>query len=852
MNPKSSPLGSIWRRWDLHFHTQSSYDYQNKSVTNENIVAGLVKAGIEVVAITDHHRIDPARIIDLQRLAGNNLTVLPGVEFRSELGGSEFVHYIGIFPETANIVELWTKLAGKLDITEADVKRAGDEAIWCPFEKTSNVIHELGGLVSVHAGKKNNSIENMSNADNIKRIVKKEYVEGGLIDILEIGRIADEKDYQTIVLPQLSRKVPIIICSDNHYIGDYAVKCPLWIKGDKTFESLRQTLYEPLRRVAISADNPLAPLLTIRNVSINFPPETELTTESDGEQRSDKFCLRGKSTITFSPYLTCLIGGRGSGKSTVLNLIHEKLEPGKTKFFAENSLVPGATTTISGCVSIDGDVEQKVVEFLQQNEIEQFATAPVRFTEAIFNRLAKLDTEGKLAAVEEELRLAMIETNAQGDRLKAHDELANRITTAEKELAAAKALIASFENEEYKRINAELGSLNKELQGLRHWRSRLEELIRALRVLRGKQNFPPSENPNAYEIEFFAMLKSIDDTSAPVPGRANLAAAAAREEELVGAGAGLKKRLEEFLRGRGLSQENLADVGKANERVAQIEQELPAQKAKEAELAVQIAAFVAKRNLTTKRAAVVSALLEPLNKTLSQLGKEVRAIELRYEFDERQFDQVMTTHIQECLGANAPRIDHLASMLEDIDFATLTTREDFVAKLPEKQATAKVLRDYVSIPLNFELLKVEAEKKQTDFGAFGRIRVSYDGKPVENSSFGQRCTAAIVILLLLGNTPIVIDEPEAHLDSGLIANYLVELVKTAKLNRQIIFATHNANFVVNGDAELIHTLEMGNDKVTKIQSMTIEDLEHRGKLLALEGGPEAFLKREHRYGITQR
>lgn len=256
-----------------------------------------------MVAVTDHHRIDPARISDLQRLAGDALIVLPGIEFRSELGGSEFVHYIGFFPETANIVELWTKLSGKLDITEADVERAGDDAVWRPFEKASKVIHELGGLVSVHAGKKTNSIENMSNADNIKRIIKKEYVEGGLIDFLETGRIADERDYQTIVLPHLSRKIPIIICSDNHDMGDYAVKCPLWIKGDRTFESLRQTLYEPQRRVAISADKPIAPLLAIRKVGIDFPAETELLTESGREQRSDKFCFRGKTEVAFSPYL---------------------------------------------------------------------------------------------------------------------------------------------------------------------------------------------------------------------------------------------------------------------------------------------------------------------------------------------------------------------------------------------------------------------------------------------------------------------------------------------------------------------------------------------------------------------
>ncbi len=801
-----------------------------------------------MVAITDHHRIDTARVIELQKLGGDKLTVLPGIEFCSELGGSDSVHFIGIFPETIDVSDLWRKLSVKLNITETEVTERGDNTIYCQFVATAGVIHELGGLLSVHAGKKTNSIEGLKNSDCIKQIIKKDLIRN-CIDIYEVGATSDIEDYIQKVFPHLDRPIPLILCSDNHDIRNYSPKCPLWLKGDKTFEALRQTLYEPLRRVAVSTDKPIAPLLTIRNVSINFPVETDLINQSGDEYRSDKFCFRGKTEVTFSPYLTCLIGGRGSGKSTLFNLIHEKLEPGKTKFFAENRLMPEATTSIASCVSIDGDAEQKVVEFLQQNEIEQFATAPLGFTKAIFDRLEKLDTEGKLAVVEEELLPGMIDTNAQGERLKSHNELVTKIAVGEKDLASAKALIASFENEDYKAINNELGNLNKELQGLRNWRSRLETLIKEIRVLREKQNVPASDNPNAYEKEVFSILKSLDDLSAPIKGRAHLAEAVAREIELSGKASVLKQKLEDFLKGRGLSQENLADVGKANERVAQIEQEIPALKAKETEVAAQITAFKNKRELSAKHAATVIELLEPVNKTLSHLSKEVKSIELRYEFDVNQFRQAMVKHIQEILGENSPRIDHLTSMLEDVDFRQLTTREEFNGKIPEKKATAKALRDFFSVQLNFELLRIEIEKKLMDFGAFGRIRVSYDGKPVENSSFGQRCTAAIVILLLLGNTPIVIDESEAHLDSALIANYLVELVKTAKLNRQIIFATHNANFVINGDAELIHVLEMGDDKITKINSTTIEDLEHRSKLLALEGGSEAFLKREHRYGI---
>jgi predicted metal-dependent phosphoesterase TrpH len=66
-------------RWDLHFHTPTSFDYKNRSVTNEQIVEGLKKAGVNVVAITDHHVIDAPRIRALQKLAGNDLTVLPGI-----------------------------------------------------------------------------------------------------------------------------------------------------------------------------------------------------------------------------------------------------------------------------------------------------------------------------------------------------------------------------------------------------------------------------------------------------------------------------------------------------------------------------------------------------------------------------------------------------------------------------------------------------------------------------------------------------------------------------------------------------------------------------------------------------
>jgi hypothetical protein len=62
-----------------------------------------------------------------------------------------------------------------------------------------------------------------------------------------------------------------------------------------------------------------------------------------------------------------------------------------------------------------------------------------------------------------------------------------------------------------------------------------------------------------------------------------------------------------------------------------------------------------------------------------------------------------------------------------------------------------------------------------------------------------------------------------------------------------MFATHNANFVVNGDAELVHILGSDAQNRTTVTSTTLENLQHRELLLALEGGKKAFARRERRY-----
>jgi len=78
------------------------------------------------------------RTPDLEKLAGKDLLILPGIEFRSELGGSELVHFIGLFSNTDDIDYIWKQIQVKCKIDDADIlKRGGYERVICDFKETA-------------------------------------------------------------------------------------------------------------------------------------------------------------------------------------------------------------------------------------------------------------------------------------------------------------------------------------------------------------------------------------------------------------------------------------------------------------------------------------------------------------------------------------------------------------------------------------------------------------------------------------------------------------------------------------------------------------------------------------------
>ena len=128
------------------------------------------------------------------------------------------------------------------------------------------------------------------------------------------------------------------------------------------------------------------------------------------------------------------------------------------------------------------------------------------------------------------------------------------------------------------------------------------------------------------------------------------------------------------------------------------------------------------------------------------------------------------------------------------------------------------------------------------------VNIQFNGKPLSELSMGERAIVLLKIVLALDDRPLLIDQPEEHLDNRYIFNELTPAFRQAKTNRQIIIATHNANLVVNTDAEQVIVAEHTDGAITYI-SGTIEnpDIRERVKSI-LEGGDEAFRKREEKYG----
>jgi len=855
--------GSEWRIWDLHFHTPSSYDYKDNSVKNQDIITILSENNVSVVAITDHHVIDIERIQDLQRLGKEkNIVVLPGIEFCSELGGSEAIHFIGIFPETANLNTIWMKIQGQCNLTPEEIDSRGQERIVCPFEKTSSLIIELGGLVTIHAGKKSNSIEGIKNNLLVKQEFKQQLL-STYHPLLEVGKIEDVESYKSHVFPNIQFSLPIIMCSDNHNIREYTTKEKLWIKADMTFEGLKQILFEPEERVRIQSTK---------------PDEKDIYKVIDSIKLNEKGFWQGE--IPLNSNLNTIIGGRSTGKSSLLKAIAAK--HGSTdvpeKDFIRNHLEGVLIQWKDG-----GETAGHEIEYFAQSYMHKIASEPEE-TNKLVKDIIRSKKEGELlnnykiesediskrirdsiyilfkdqddiSSIKKDLlekgNKAGVEEQLRQLKSKASELQKNSAMTVEESITFEEKMRQVQEKRKFI-VDAEndLSLLTKLLEDIPFASSFIDKYPFI------KLSFSKNQNDveqyfntlkQKYNDEWKRSISGLMEATQIEKGKLSSEVQSIEKEEIYKKGLRViedNKELRDVNNKIKEEERKLADINKQEQQLQRI-----------ANHQAEILQTIVDGHCSFRNKA--NGICDTLKISHGELGisvtTELHSLEMQ-EFLQSKLNQ-----------RGNERKNYVQELLEEYNKNNKTHISFFLRELLSEDVLLKNWNNPRDVAIDFFT--------RNWYGL--NFCLSYQEDDFTQMSEGKQAFVILKLLLDFSDKkcPILIDQPEDSLDNRAIYNELVTYIKEKKKERQIILVSHNSNVVVSADAENIivanqEGINNKNENGVKFQytNGALENTQQRDETSAyilssqgirehicdiLEGGRVAFKKREQKYGFRR-
>lgn len=304
--------GARWWRCDLHVHTPASYDYAGAS-DYAAWAEGVVASGVDAVAITDHNSADG--IHKARAALAGRAVVFPGVELTVAHG----VHLLVLFdPESGP--EHVNHYLSKVDVPLTDRKKK-EARSQRSLEDAMRIATECGGLcILAHVDGKKGLLHSHvqrgktpSPGDPARKALQSPHVAAvGVKDPdSELLKWVDGTipDY----LPPDGRPLPQIRSSDAHK-PEQIGKLSTWIKmTTPTLDGLRLALM----------DGELSVLPAESDVDPNEEPD--LAIESITVTQTRYMGRRAPLTLTWSPWLNAVIGGRGTGKSTIVELLRKTL-----------------------------------------------------------------------------------------------------------------------------------------------------------------------------------------------------------------------------------------------------------------------------------------------------------------------------------------------------------------------------------------------------------------------------------------------------------------------------------------------------------------------------------------------
>ncbi|WP_413853556.1 TrlF family AAA-like ATPase [Candidatus Ruminimicrobium bovinum] len=846
--------GSEWHKWDLHVHTASSFDYGYKGTdSDDRLVKSFKENNISAVAITDHFIIDKDRINKLRELSSETV-FFPGVELRTDKGNTN-IHIVAIFSDKYDI----KVLEESFNVFKRDKGKnpLNDEKIYWDFNDIVDFVKKHNGLLTIHAGSKESGVDRkITNALPINEAIKEEFAKN--IHIFEVGKQKDIEDYKKKVLPDIKKEKPIIICSDNHDPREYASN--LWIKADLTFEGLKQIIYEPDR---------------VKNQQAKPEEKPVYQVISSVELNKDSFW---KQKINFNENLNTIIGGRSTGKSNLLAAIANKLSCYSCEDKSDKKeFINNISKDIKIIWKDNVEKDNRKVEFLSQNKIHELSKEE-----------NKKDLNTRVEGIIKEKNTTVIDNY---NTFKQNQE--QKINTNIKKLFPImqnmKSKIESMKSKgDKKGVEGNIKLLEDRLSGIKINGELLEQEIKQYNE--GKQKI------NDYLIRINTITKDISKIDYLL--NENII----KEDILnnyIELSDDIKDKISQIMVNVKQEANNLWKEKLSTEKeILETEKEC-----KEGEIEkIKNKAEYKNTEQNIEKNKEYKALQDELDKErakLKEIEKEENEIKTYQQQIDELKDKIITDNykffeeIKTTIGflqQNGDKVKIKPTVKLDKKLYDTIIEYINIKHHQEYKEVDKVNKDYMtnikffnsglldSALENNLIMKTGKDIQMFLITLFSRnlfyidYQLEYENDNFEKMSDGKKAFVILTMILEYSNEkcPVLIDQPEDSLDNRSIYNELSKYLKQKKKERQIILVTHNANIVVNTDAENVIVANQngtqtknrdgikfqyinGSLESTKKKDSSEFILESQGirehVCEILEGGKDAFYKREQKYGL---
>ena len=220
---------------------------------------------------------------------------------------------------------------------------------------------------------------------------------------------------------------------------------------------------------------------------------------------------------------------------------------------------------------------------------------------------------------------------------------------------------------------------------------------------------------------------------------------------------------------------------------------------------------------------------------INQNQNELR-IEINFKGDREGFKSQMKTDFK---GTGISEIKYQTICDTFTDYAAII--EDWIIFDGKKLKDIVTPGEYVKLEEKLRNQYDELLSRQVE----NKVDIYYHGKLLRQHSIGQRASALILFILTQNDNDIIfIDQPEDDLDNKVIYDEVITAIVQKKPYMQFIFATHNANIPVLGDSERVLVVEFQETKIDVAQGNIDLSSTHKHIVDIMEGGKEAFDKRQ--------